>query len=82
MGWDGTTTIENYSVDTPEHRRLDGNDMVEAINIMVFMGDWDRFYDYVTYHELCPCETDIMPWLIENFFTIMEEWLNDLNGKI
>jgi hypothetical protein len=69
---------------------LDGNDMVEAINKMVEKGDWIKFYLYVEnvyfkkshigFNTIEEAHATFFHWLFsnpDNFFKLMEEWLNE-----
>ena len=90
MGWD-KDHLEDYDekYGTTSIRELDGNDMVEAINTMAFLGDWDNFIQYtneqekIVYQPMNNFAKDMF-WLFgnpENFFNLMEAWLNDDTGK-
>ena len=77
-GWDGTTTVEGYAIDTPECRPLDGNDMKEAVRVMEERGELLSFEDFIRekYYEVA-CSKSKLGYYVQNFFPLMAEWLKE-----
>lgn len=90
MGWKYTYPHKTVYDSLNERHNLDGNDMVEAIQKMNEKGDWIKFYLYVenVYFKKSPfgfntieeAHATFFHWLFsnpDNFFKLMEEWLNE-----
>jgi hypothetical protein len=80
-GWGDVVDCPN-----PWHK-LDGNDILEAVKIMESNGDWEKFCNFISEKEetgglvdeyglLSFCFENI-PYLFQNFFPLMAEWLKD-----
>jgi hypothetical protein len=60
---------------------VDGNDMLASMNIIVEKGDWEKFKFFVI--GFCPVP-DLIDWLPmqpARFFDLLEQWLEERNGK-
>ena len=89
MGWKYTYPHKTVYDSLNERHNLDGNDMVEAINKMAAKGDWRNFshfcmkkYDETLKGKPWPGndEYNFPVWLFgnpDNFFKLLEEWLNE-----
>jgi hypothetical protein len=82
MGWKYTYPHKTVYDAIFEKHNLDGNDMVEAINKIVEKELWNDFvHDAINYYwKDETADRSIMPWLFgnpQNFFKLMEEWLNE-----
>lgn len=83
MGWENRLPHKTVYDSLNEPHPLDGNDMVLAINKMWDKGDWYKFQYYCeAIYEKGSEQLAANVWLFgspDNFFKLMEEWLNERN---
>jgi len=62
---------------------LNGNDILEAVKIMEEKEDWDEFTNFIesNFYSHINFSADRFPYLLQNFFPLMGEWLKEKNKE-